>query len=279
MRVFRAWCTAAKRPFLPATAETVELYIADLIHRGRKINTLSRHLCGIQYAHRKGGFENPVTKEARSVLAGAKRVLCQPIVQKTALTVAQLRKIIGKLGTGTAIQARNAAILLYGFATALRRSNLAALRYEDLKISDHGITAFIRHEKQDRMGNGRTVSISPAADRKICPVRAVKCWIDWRGESPGPLFQRIPAGAPTGAALLGNRIAQIVQESVARIGLDGHAYGGHSLRSGFVTESILAGINDLEIMNHTGHRSLDMLRTYFRPVYALRENPCRRIGL
>ena len=279
MRVFRAWCAVAGRSPLPASSDTVQLYITDLIHHGRKVATLSRHLSGIRHTHRLLGHENPCNDQARAILAGAKRLLCEQPSQKTALTLSQLRAIAGTIGGETAIRARNAALLLLGFSTALRRSNLAMLCYEDITIGPDSITAFIRHEKQDRTGNGRTVSIPAASDAIICAVRAIKRWIEWRGKRPGALFQGVYCGRPSGKPISGNRIAQIVQDAASGIGLDPRSYAGHSLRSGFITEAILAGISDHEIMNHTGHRSLEMLRTYFRPVYALRESPCRKIGL
>jgi site-specific recombinase XerD len=279
LRVFRAWCHATHRQFLPATAETVQLYLVDMIHRGRKVVTVARHVYGIQHAHRILGLENPCNAEVRAVLTGAKRLLCQSPVQKTALTVPDLHKITAAIGEGTAIRSRNTAILLYGFATALRRSTLAALEYRDLRFLPQGVTAFIRHEKQDTTGEGRTVTIPFALDAKICPVHALKRWISWRGTSAGPLFQRIHHGKPTGQPILDSRIAVITKQAVAQIGLDPQTYSGHSLRAGFVTEAILAGVPDLQIMEHTGHRSLETLRKYFRPVYALRASPCHRIGL
>ncbi len=280
LRVFRAWCCAANRQYLPATAETVQLYIADMIHRGRKVVTVSRHIYGIQHSHKALGLENPCTAEVRAILTGARRLLCQPPTQKTALTVADLHKIVVAIGDGTAIQARNTAILLYGFATALRRSTLAALEYRDLRfLPQRGVTAFIRHEKQDTTGKGRIVTIPFAENAKICPVRALKHWLVWRGIQAGPLFQRIRQDKPAGESILGSRIAVITKEAVAKIGLDSHSYSGHSLRAGFITEAILAGVSDHEIMNHTGHRSLETLHKYFRPIYSLRASPCHRIGL
>ena len=41
-RVFQAWCRAAISAALPAAADTVELYVTDLIRRGRKITTVER---------------------------------------------------------------------------------------------------------------------------------------------------------------------------------------------------------------------------------------------
>jgi len=279
LRVFQAWCEAAQLTSLPAAADTIELYIADLIGHGRKVSTLQRHVSAIRHAHSFAGLPNPCNQAVRAVLIGAKRMLGQKPKQKRALTLIELRKMIEHTGNATAIQARNSALLLFGFATALRRSTLAQLTLDDLSISEVSITTHIRHEKQDRLGSGRTVTIPLGKDASLCPITAVKAWIKWRGNSPGPLFQGIGNGKPTGRAILGNRIGQIVQHAAHAIGLDSKSYGGHSLRSGFVTEAILAGVNDIHIMDHTGHASLEMLRTYFRPIYALRTNPCRQLGL
>jgi site-specific recombinase XerD len=280
LRIYRAWCDACRRQYLPTTSETLELYIADMLHRGRKVTTVQRHVAGIQHAHRVLGFLNPCTPETRAVLLGAKRLLCQAPTQKTALTVADLRKMVATSGEEeTAIQGRNRALLLFGFATALRRSTLAALDLQDMKFKPLGVTAFIRHEKQDTTGEGRMVTIPFAKDQELCPVHALNRWISRRGYVDGPLFQQVRNGSPNGQRLKDSRIAVIVKDSVARIGLDPHSYSGHSLRAGFITEAILAGVSDHEIMEHTGHRSLEMLRQYFRPVYSFRAHPCHRIGL
>src|SRR5262245_62848160 len=61
LRVFVSWCAAAQLPSLPASTRTVELYLTDLIHRGRKVSTVSRHVNGIQHTHLKMGFPNPCT--------------------------------------------------------------------------------------------------------------------------------------------------------------------------------------------------------------------------
>lgn len=278
LRVFRAWCQAADRTPLPALPDTLELYVTDLIHRGRKITTVARHLCGIQYAHRIAGHDNPCTADVRAIVAGAKRLLCQRPAQKTALTLAELRKIVELTGRKTAVQARNSALLLFGFATALRRSNLAALLYEDVRVTEDRIVVFIRHEKQDRLGDGRTVTIPAGRDRAICPVRAMHEWLGWRGREAGPLFQAVQHKKTNGRGIVPSRIAKIIQQAVRRIGLNPRFYAGHSLRSGFVTEAIQHGVNDLTIMEHTGHRSLETLRKYFRPVYGFRDSPCRLIG-
>ncbi len=55
--------------------------------------------------------------------------------------------------------------------------------------------------------------------------------------------------------------------------------GGHSLRSGFVTEAFRAGADAHSIMRQTGHRSPAMLEAYAREHAPLMRNAVTRLGL
>jgi hypothetical protein len=52
------------------------------------------------------------------------------------------------------------------------------------------------------------------------------------------------------------------------IGLEAAAFAGHSLRAGFVTSAVKRGANLIKITDVTGHRSLEMLKTYSRDAEA-----------
>ena len=74
---------------------------------------------------------------------------------------------------------------------------------------------------------------------------AIKKWIERRGGFAGPLFTRFDGHADQrDRGLLPERIGQIVQQCIRRIGLDSRAFGGHSLRSGYVTEAGLSGASE-----------------------------------
>ena len=49
-----------------------------------------------------------------------------------------------------------------------------------------------------------------------------------------------------------------------KLGFDPATFGGHSLRAGFVTSAVKRGANLFKITDVTGHRSLEMLKTYSR---------------
>jgi site-specific recombinase XerD len=278
-RVFTAWCAAASRAALPATPETVELYVCDLLRQGRKVSTLERHAAGIQYRHRLAGHESPCGPDLRTLLCGARRSLGQEPDQKEAIGIEDLRRMVEAIDVDKPIGTRDRALLLFGFASALRRSNLAALELGDLTFQPRGIQVWIGHEKQDREGYGRKIAIPYGEHEITCPVQAVRRWLRYRGEDPGPLFQGVLNGRVTGKAILPNRIGQLVQEAVARIGLDPKRYAAHSLRAGFATEALTGGASEIMVAQQTGHRSLETLRTYLRSRDPFRGHAGSKIGL
>lgn len=277
-KFFTAWCTAEARTPLPATRETVCGYVTAILSLGRRVSTAERHVSGIGHAHREAGFPSPCDMEVRRLLVGAQRLRCEQPEQKRPLSVAQLRTISGKLGTG-ARDARDRAILVFGFATALRRSSLAHLNLADLTFETRGIVVFIRHEKQDRAGRGREIGVTPGQCPCTCPVLAIKAWLEFRGQKAGALFTEVRNGRAGEDGILGSRISQIVKAGAGSIGLDTKSIAGHSLRSGFVTEAVERGVNEFVIASQTGHRSLATLRKYYRRVELFRCNASAMIGL
>jgi len=77
----------------------------------------------------------------------------------------------------------------------------------------------------------------------------------------GSLF--IGADTKNGDRLSPGTVAVVLKHAALAVGLDPRDIGGHSLRSGFVTSSILAGKSVLEIKKQTRHRDLGMLSEYF----------------
>jgi integrase len=74
-------------------------------------------------------------------------------------------------------------------------------------------------------------------------------------------------------------VAKIVKRCVELIGLDPKLYGAHSLRAGFVTEAAERGVSDTLIASHTGHRSVQSLRFYFRRRRLWSGNAAMMLGL
>jgi site-specific recombinase XerD len=278
-RMFRLWCDKMERTHSPATTETVLLFLVDMIGRGNKIASVKRRASAIAYHHRQDGHASPVTPDVHEMMANLRRSRAEHPRQKKALTVEELRRIAEILTVeGSPRSIRDRAILVVGFASALRRSNLVTLEVGDLEFVTQGAVLAIRREKNDQRGRGREIGIPFGKHAATCPVTALHSWIEHRGSAAGRLFTRVdPRGL--GLPMHPQLVAKALKRAVVTIGLDPGDYGAHSLRSGLVTAGAEAGASELVIAAQTGHQSLEVLRAYFRRANLFRANAAGMIGL
>ena len=90
---------------------------------------------------------------------------------------------------------RDRAVLVFGFAAGMRRSELAALDLGDVEISSQGVKVHLRRSKTDQSGEGRWLGIFPGSKAETCPVASLSTWVEARGTQAGWLFTRITMGA------------------------------------------------------------------------------------
>lgn len=104
---------------------------------------------------------------------------------------------------------------------------------------------------------------------RLCPVTALRGWLEFSGITSGPLFRRISRGDRVlDGRLSAQGIATVVKRAGEAVGLDPKTLGGHSLRAGFVTEAACRGESAFRIMATTRHRSTESLKAYVRPAAA-----------
>jgi site-specific recombinase XerD len=267
-RIFEAWCTARGLCALPATTAALCGFLADEAAAGRRASTLGRRLAAIRYFHRAAGHDSPTSDEAvKATLSGIRRTIGAAPVRKKAATSDLVLSMVSR---GDSLrERRNRAIMLLGFAGAFRRSELVALDVADLEEAPEGLWITIRRSKTDQEGIGRKVAI-PRGEI-ACPVGALKAWLEAAAITSGPLFVRIfnkRAQRATDRRLAARNVATIVKGAAAKLGLDAAVFAGHSLRAGFVTSALKRGANLIKITDVTGHRSLEMLKTYSRDAEA-----------
>lgn len=281
LRAFEAWCRSKRgSPALPIRAEVVAAYLGHLAASGRRWATIEHHLAAISALHEAAGARTPAqARLVKSVCRGLRRKLGVAQNQVEPLLPSDLTKIVER-APRTLRWRRNLAMLLLGFAGALRRSELVAVRVEHLHDEAQGFVLEIPRSKTDQEGRGDVVPIAATNDL-LCAVSAVKRWMKRGRVRRGLLFGPVDKGgrAPRPTQPLPDRtVALVVKEAVKLIGLDPDDYAGHSLRAGFVTAAKAAGLSELEIMRHTRHKSLAVLGRYWRPTDVLgATNPVRRV--
>lgn len=296
-RCFRSWCAERGLDALPATPETVTLYIADRASPSDgsaplKVSTLERRLAAISQAHRLSGLSSPAsTREEplHSVWAGLVRTKGRakekvaPALTADVVAMVEALPVVER-GDGswelTVAAKRDRALLLVGYAGALRRSELAALEVRDLAVGVDGLRVRLRRSKSDQEGAGVVLGLHYGERPLTCPVRAVRDWFFCVAITEGPVFRRVDRwGNVGGSALDPGSVARIVKRAAARAGLDPTAYAGHSLRAGFATQAARAGAHERAIMKHTRHKSEKVLREYIREGQLFDENPTGDLGL
>ncbi|AEA28807.1 integrase family protein (plasmid) [Pseudonocardia dioxanivorans CB1190] len=304
-RRFQRWCTAQSPPVpaLPATPATVAAYLAAHAASHRP-STLARWCSALAVAHDLAGHPSPTRDPAvRTVLAGIRRTHRARPHRVAAPGPDQLRTLLAPLDPDQPRDARDRALILIGFAGALRRSELAALTLADLVLDTDGLRVFIAASKTDPTGTGHTRGLAYGTHPDTCPVRAWQAWLHHRHPShpshpsqPVPDRGGHPAPAPptprAGSAFVGidrwghlatrglsdRAIAAIISDRARAAGLPGH-WAGHSLRRGFATTAYRAGTAEIALMRHGRWRSPAAMRGYIDEGTVWTDNPSRTLGL
>lgn len=276
-RDFVAWCAERELEPLPATPQTVALYAADSAARV-KANTISRRLSSISQAHKAADLPSPVGHHlVRTTMSGIRRAIGTAQKGKAPLLTEDLRAVVDAMPS-TLAGARDRALLLLGFAAAVRRSELVALDVGDVEDTNDGLVVTIRRSKTDQEGEGRKVGVPYGSTPATCPVRAVRAWLQASAISDGALFRAIaPSGV--GDRLSDRSVALIVKRRVEAAGLDPRRFAGHSLRAGLATSAARGGATERAIMAQTGHKSLAVMRRYIRDGTLFSENAAAKTGL
>ena len=178
-----AWCARHALPCLPGSAADVVAFLAAERQRGLSVSTIDLRRAAIRYLHYLAGCAVPTAEAVvGETVAGIRRDAAQRgafPVKKLAAAVGVLREILAPIGDDLP-GLRDRALLLVGFAGALRRAELAAIRLEHLEPAARGLRLTLPLSKGDRDGTGVTVAL-PLGTTALCPVRALRRWQEAAG--------------------------------------------------------------------------------------------------
>ncbi len=279
---YKAWCDRHGFVAVPAVPEVVGAYLAAA-GEGYAMPTLRRRVAAIARACGVAGrpldSKHPAIRET---LRGIGRRHGSPPRRAAALTTAKVQKLIRACGDDLAGK-RDRALLLVGFAGALRRSELVALDVEYITWTRAGMKLLIERSKTDAEGGGAEIAIPRGQANDTCPVTALKAWLDLSEIHAGPLFRKVNRGGVVERARLSaDAVRQILLKRAGKAGLKGtlaEPLSPHGLRAGFVTTAYRNGVPDEEIMGRTRHRSLTTMRSYVRRAKLSKDSPAGKLGL
>lgn len=303
---FVQWCRSAGRTPMPATAETLAEYAAHLTtaprpRTGRPASpsSIDRAMSAIATLHAEYDLAKPGMKGARAVINGYRAALAlakDPAAKPKKATPAvptAIRTMLAGVDRSTLQGKRDAALVLLGFATAARVSELVSFDVADIIRTENGLDTTIYRRKVKKFTDN---AILYGTDPNTCPVRALLAYIEALagvGRSSGPLFVRIdrhgrlaPPMQRKGQAIgdpAGRLTAPAAGQVVARLADAAHLVGdwsGHSLRRGFATAARLAGHDMIRIGRGGGWADgSKALAGYMEDVDRVTGSPLVGIGL
>jgi integrase len=259
---------------IPCDPETIAAYIADMSNT-YKVATIEHRVIALHQGHVQRGYVtdtqvspamHPLVKRT---MQGIRRTLGTAQRRVKALVKDDLLETLVLSDQQMPMKAaRDRALLLVGFAGAFRRSELVAIKIEDLEFTNQGCDVLLRRSKTDQEGEGRPVFL-PYAKGERCPVKALQNWLEVASISAGAVFRSVSRyGTVSRKALGAASVALIVKSSVARLHGEGASavVSGHSLRAGYCTQAADSGLQSWQIKLTTGHKSDATLAKYIRPV-------------
>ena len=185
----------------------------------------------------------------------------------------------------TLLARRDQVMLRAGFAAALRRFELAAVRAERLSYMPDGLHLLIRKSRSDQ----EVAGVAYGSRSETCPIRAVRSYVTVASRaladqerpppSPGPYFAASTVGGGSAAARSpGGAWPTSSGGAPTEVGSDLELYAGHSLRAGFAT-SAARGQARPSNLEADRHKNAATLAEYISEARLFDDNASEGIGL
>ena len=188
---FAAWCTQGGHAALPADPTVVAAYVTEAAAQrtawgewAYAPSSLTRWVSSINQFHTRAGLDPPGRSEVvRRALSGIRRLRATPPRRRTPLLLDDIKTLLIAIADDypswpRAVAARrDAALLLLGFASACRRSELTNLQLTDV-VQKHpdGLHLRIRSSKTDQEAHGQVKAIPYGRDPLTCAPCAYVRW-------------------------------------------------------------------------------------------------------
>lgn len=269
-RIFQEWCNSVSLPALPAAPDTVAMFIGAQADAGLTPATLAHRLAAIRLMHLGQGLPSPHnTLAVMEVMRGIRRQRAKDgqVHEKKAPAVDEIiKRMVDQLDTKTLRGQRDKALLLYGYAGALRRSELVSIDVHHIEAHERGHLLTIPISKGDQEARGQTIGILAQPDSPYCPVAALQAWLTAGRITSGAVFLRFYRSDKLSNKRLGDRsVADLIKEAIYRLkdpSLNYRHFSGHSLRRGFLTSAGKNKADLLKMIAQSRHARVDTVLGY-----------------
>lgn len=259
---------------LPASSESIVKYLQAFAETLNP-RTLSRRLTALKNWHIYQGFLDPTQHPIIiKTLAGITRIHGQPKEKAYPLLPENLLTIVKNLISQDTLSAiRDNALLQIGFFGAFRRSELIQIQYEHIAWKEQGIDIMIPHSKTDQSHTGQFCAI-PYGKNLLCPVSALKKWLDLANINRGFIFVELKKGGKlTQKNLSPLSVNHILKKRAKHANIAfADKLSSHSLRRGLATSASMAGVNLASIMRQGRWKQINTVMEYVEASERFSEN-------
>ena len=259
---------------LPASSQSILLFLAHLHEAGRKYSTIRSYASAISFRHKLLHKPDPcaslpITKLFTGILN----------IEKTQSNTAGLKPITKNilhtlLNTIPFItlcpytRAMIRALFLVTYYACLRAGEAVisndvshTLHLHQVQLVKVGATnSFHIHFRSYKHSNHATplIVIPPSGDNLTCPVIALSTYLRHRGSSPGPIFLSL-----THAPITRDYFTAILKQAVVLAGYQDKSFNTHSFRIGRATQMAMDNVPD-HVIKATGRWKTNAFLKYIR---------------
>ena len=256
---YESWCATRHQPSLPATADLIAECV-DFMATQNKSATIRRRINSLGTIFRLSKNPDP-TKEPEVVLALKRmhRKIGRHQEQAKPLTRDILDQLLQHCGNDTKGR-RDCILLLLGYESMRRRSELCNFKFEDLtRIRGRGHAIRLLRSKTDQEGASKLIPISALLHSRITE------WQD-QHQLEGVILRSVDRHGNVGDRLNSGSIGAILNKLNANLEkrADHDRFSGHSFRVGAAIDLLEAGASLETIMLKGGWRSQDNAMNYLR---------------
>ena len=177
-QAFVLWCDSTKQISLPASEETVALYLVNLVQKGACKSSIYKAFYAVKWFHTLNGVKSNVCETSswlKLCLEGCCRLVAKPIQKKEPITVDILAKFVNQFGsmTCTLSDLRITTLALISFAGFLRFNEAVHIRRSDVSFYSSHCCIMVRESKTDVYRQGDQLLIARTGT-PLCPVKMLE---------------------------------------------------------------------------------------------------------
>ncbi|XP_078240223.1 integrase/recombinase xerD homolog [Pogona vitticeps] len=256
----------------PAPVEHIQQFVVELHWRGLTPGTIKGKLAALSFYAKANGIRDfSGDFRIRKMLEGWSRERGLRQDDRTPISPAllgQLCNLWGLLCRDRFEEVLIRAAALLAFFGAMRISELVAsgkrdiskkaLQMDDVIAEEGQVRIRLRRSKTDQHGQGRMIILGQCSIMKICPVKALREFINFRGSDSGYFFQH-----DNGTPLTKYQFWKITDMALERTGFRNMRFGTHSFRIGAASTAAALGY-EADGIKRLGRWSSKCYKTYIR---------------